>query len=62
MEKFPCPYLQGEVELSARREQHIAERHPDLLPTFRDRFAATLADPDQIRSSTRVASARLFSR
>jgi hypothetical protein len=31
MEKFLCPYLQGEVELSASREQHIAERHPELL-------------------------------
>jgi hypothetical protein len=62
MEKFPCPYLQAEVELSERREAHIAARHPDLLPDYRDRLAATLADPDQVRNSMRLPSARLFSR
>jgi hypothetical protein len=59
---FPCPYLQGVVEFSDERERHIAERHPDLLPVHRDRIAATLADPDQIRRSRRFGSARLFSR
>ena len=44
----------------ARR--HIAERHPELLPDFRDRIRMTLADPDQVRRSERSASARLFSR
>jgi len=59
---FNCPYLHGEVELSAEREGHISERHPDLLPAYRDRLRQTLADPDQVRRSARLANARLFSR
>lgn len=62
MSRFSCPYLQGEVELTEERERHIAERHPELLPEHRDRIAQTLADPDQVRKSTRFGSARLFSR
>lgn len=59
---FPCPYLSGEVELTDERERHIAERHPDLLPTHRNRIAETLADPDEVRKSARFANARLFAR
>ncbi len=62
MSWFPCPYLKGEVELTEEREQHIAQRHPDLLPEHRERIAQTLADPDQVRRSVRFGSARLFSR
>ncbi|MBM3745573.1 MAG: hypothetical protein FJW34_07230 [Acidobacteria bacterium] len=62
MTRFRCPYLKGEVELTDEREQHIAERHPDLLPEHRQRLAETLADPDQVRRSARFGSARLFSR
>ncbi len=62
MSWFPCPYLKGEVELTKEREQHIAQRHPDLLPEHRERIAQTLADPDQVRRSVRFGSARLFSR
>jgi hypothetical protein len=62
MTKFPCPYLRGEVELTGERERHIAERHPDLLPEYRQRIAEVLAAPDQIRRSVRFGSARLFSR
>lgn len=62
MSRFPCPYLRGEVEWTEERERHIAERHPDLLPTFRERIGETLLDPDQIRRSIRFGSARLFSR
>lgn len=62
MSRFPCPYLKGEVELTAERERHIAERHPDLLPEHRERMAETLAEPDQIRRSSRFGNARLFSR
>ena len=62
MLSFACPYLKGVVELTQERERHIAENHPDLLPLHRDLIAATLADPDQVRSSTRFGSARLFSR
>jgi len=62
MTAFPCPYLNGEVELTAERERHIAERHPDLLPEHRHRIAETLVEPDEVRSSARFGSARLFSR
>ena len=62
MTRFPCPYVRGEVELTAERERHIAERHPDLLPEHRERVAQTLADPDQVRRSARFGNARLFSR
>jgi hypothetical protein len=62
MSRFPCLYVKGEVELSAERERHIAERHPDLLPDHRERMAEPLADPDQVRRSARYGNARLFSR
>jgi len=62
MTQFPCPYLRGEVELTAEREEHIAETHPDLLPVHRDRIATTLADPDEVRRSSCFGNARLFSR
>lgn len=62
MTRFPCPHLKGEVDLTAERERHIAERHPDLLPGHRECMAETLADPDQIRRSPRFGNARLFSR
>jgi hypothetical protein len=62
MTRFSCQYLGGEVELSEERERHIAAGHPDLLPEHREVIATTLADPDQIRSSKRFGSARLFSR
>lgn len=60
--RFPCPYLQGEVELTSERESHIAEHHPDLLPTHRGRLSSVLCDPDQVRRSARVGNARMFSR
>lgn len=62
MDRFPCPYLKGEVECTEERERHIAERHPDLLPEHRNRIADTLADPDLVRRSKRLGNARLFSR
>jgi hypothetical protein len=62
MTPFPCPYLNADVELTAERERHIAERHPDLLPEHRQRIADTLATPDQVRRSSRYANSRLFSR
>lgn len=62
MTSYPCPYLNGEVDLTEERERHIAERHPDLLPEHRDRISEALAQPDQVRSSTRFGSVRLFSR
>lgn len=62
MTRYPCPYLNGEVELTDERAQHIAERHPDLLPEHRQGIAETVAEPDQIRRSARFGSAKLFSR
>jgi hypothetical protein len=62
MTRLACPYLNGEVELAEERERHIRERHPDLLPEGRDRIARTLADPDNVRRSVRMANVRLFSR
>lgn len=59
--RFPCPYLNAEVELTEERERHITEQHPDLLPEPRPRLAQTLDTPDQVRTSTRFGSARLFS-
>ena len=60
--RFPCPYLNGEVELTEERERHITGRHPDLLPEHRPRLAETLAAPDQVRTSARFGRAKLFSR
>ena len=62
MTRFHCPCLNAQVELTNEREQHIAKRHPDLLPEHRQCIADVLADPDQVRRSPRFANARLFSR
>jgi hypothetical protein len=55
-----CTYLDG--ELTEERADHIAERHPELLPEHRNLIEETLAAPDQVRRSARFGSARLFSR
>jgi len=62
MTEFICPYLNADVELSDERKNHIAERHPDLLPDHFDKIADTLTNPDIVRNSTRVGNAKLFSR
>ena len=62
MQTFPCPYLKGEVELTDERKAHIAYTHPDLLPKYLVQIEQTLADPDQVRRSTRMSAARLFYR
>lgn len=62
MRRFPCTYLESEVDLTEERERHITERHPDLLPEHRRRIVETLAVPDQVRRSARFGSAKLFSR
>ena len=49
MRIFPCPYLNGEVELTDEREEHIALTQPDLLPEYLPQVKQTLADPDQVR-------------
>lgn len=62
MSSFPCPYLQGQVELSSEREVHITKRHPDFLPEFKSKIAEVLQNPDQIRKSNRFGNAKLFTR
>lgn len=61
MLRFPCAYLNGEVELTDERAGHIAASHPDLLPRHMDPVARTLADPDLVRRSERDQNARLLS-
>ncbi len=56
-----CAYLNDEVELTAEREQHILERHPDLWPEPTIKIAQTLADPDQIVRLSN-SNERVFSR
>jgi hypothetical protein len=62
MKQFVCPYIGGEVELTDEREQHISTTHPDLLPNYLSQLEETLADPDQVRRSTRMEDALLFSK
>jgi len=62
MKQFPCPYLEGDVELTDEREQHISATHPDLLPEYLPQLIKTLADPDQVRRSTRMDNALLIAR
>jgi hypothetical protein len=58
---FHCPYLKTHVELTGEREAHIQEKHPELLPTYRDYLIQTLSDPDEIRKDPRFPSSLLFS-
>jgi hypothetical protein len=62
MNLFICPYLDSEIELSDDRLNHIAIRHPDLIPSHLDKIGETLSDPDNVRLSTRAKNAKLFSR
>jgi hypothetical protein len=62
MDQFPCPYLDGEVELSAERINHINAQHPELPPNFSDMIALTLSDPDEVRTDPRFPGTHLFSR
>lgn len=57
-----CPRLGGEVELTEEREEHIAERHPELLPEHRRLLGETLLRPDLVRRSARSPNARMVSR
>jgi hypothetical protein len=51
-----------DVEMTAEREAHIAERHPELLPAHRARLAEIIVDPDFVRRSARSSTARVLSR
>ncbi len=62
MALLPYPYLGVEVELNEERERHIGAHHPDLLPTHRQRIIEVVGDPDEIRRSSRVSNAKLFTK
>jgi hypothetical protein len=62
MALLQCPHLGTDIEFNDERERHIRDHHPDLLPAWRDRMIETVADPDQVRRSTRVGNAKLFSK
>ena len=61
MRRFPCPTLDGHVELTDEREAHICARHPDLLPAHIDELARTIAEPDSLVPAF-VGAKRLFVR
>ncbi len=56
-----CPYLKTHVELTEERVAHIREKHPELLPQYRDHIDQTLADPDEVRRDARFTNSLLFS-
>jgi hypothetical protein len=61
MTTLPCPYLNTEVELTDEREQHIRDKHPELLPAYRAQLIQTVADPDEVRRDSRFPNSLLFS-
>jgi hypothetical protein len=61
MNTFSCPYLNAGVELTDEREQHIRDKHPELLPAYRVYLIQTLAEPDEVRKDSRFPNSLLFS-
>ncbi|MBI4340471.1 MAG: hypothetical protein HY680_11055 [Chloroflexi bacterium] len=59
---LPCPYLGNAVEITDERKEHIARRHPDLLPVNEQLMGQTLAQPDSVWASERFSNARLLVR
>ena len=59
MTTFRCPYLNAGVELTDEREQHIRDKHPELLPTYREHLSRTVADPE-VRKDSRFPNNLLF--
>ena len=57
-----CPYLGVPVALSDERAQHISDTHPELLPAHLAALELAVADPDQVRISSRLVGARIFVR
>jgi hypothetical protein len=62
MTLIPYPFIGDQVELSDKRERHIAETHPELLPGHIDEIRGTLLDPDQVRRSRASPIRALFSK
>jgi len=62
VQRFFCPYLNEDVELTSERRYHIVRQHPEMGADFDQLIRSVLNDPDQVRRSRRMGSARLFSR
>lgn len=62
VQHFFCPYFGEDVELTSERRYHIVRQHPEMGADFDQLIQAALNDPDQVRRSRRMGSARLFSR
>jgi hypothetical protein len=62
MSWFLCPYLGHSVELTEERREHIAERHPDILPEYESQLAEAIAAPDSIYKSQYDDKALIFSK
>jgi len=57
---LPCPYLDGDVELTAEREAHIRLDHSEVLPAFLNELRETVREPDTVLS--RIEGERAFVR
>lgn len=62
MRRFPCPYLNADVELTDERASHIAGSHPELLPERFDLIAAALEAPDRVLKDPDYPRTRLLAR
>jgi hypothetical protein len=62
IQRFFCPYLGEDVELTLERRNHIVRQHPEMGKDFDQIIKSALNDPDQVRRSRRMGNARLFSR
>lgn len=61
-QRFPCPFLGTDVELTDEREAHIRQKHSDVLGEGFDLIAQTLAAPDLIRGDAAAPNTLKFSR
>jgi len=60
--RLACPYLDADVEWTEERQQHIAARHPELLPAHEAKIVQAVADPGEIRRDREYPNTRLFFR
>ena len=60
--RFFCPHLGSEVELTDERASHILGTHPEFGDDLVASIEGTLGQPDQIRRSSKLETARLISR
>jgi hypothetical protein len=62
VDRFPCPYLHAEVELTDERRQHILASHPEFGSDVMDKIRLALVDPDEVRTDPRFPATHLISR